>query len=148
MNYGDLNGNINGFVCVYGIRCKVTRRIYIGSTSDLETRLKKHFKDLQLNRKKINVGKREYIPSVFQTDFNAFGIESFEVFVLEQKVPKDVRDEREEHWISVYNSTNPLYGYNLQKRCHQGLIDHEHKSIIPIHFGCPPIPNMGDEYER
>lgn len=136
------------FVCVYGIRCKETGRIYIGSTCDLDTRVKNHFRNLKGGHKNITSNKRESKRQhPFQTDFNAFGIESFEVFILEQDVPKYMRDEREEYWIGKYHSTNPKYGYNLYKRCINGRIYRETDLPVPVYISLPPIPNMVDEYE-
>jgi group I intron endonuclease len=132
-------------VCVYGIRCKATGRIYIGSTCELEVRLKHHFKNLKDNSKKITSHKREpKREHPFQADFNQFGIESFEVFILEENVPRKIRDVREEYWIDVYHATDPNYGYNLHKNCRQGRFSKKAEFQVPVYIGFPPIPNLGE----
>jgi group I intron endonuclease len=132
-----------GFVCVYGIRCKETNRIYIGSTCNLEKRLKDHFRVLKGGFKKITSHKHKPNRNhPFQTDFNDFGMESFEVFILEQDIPKYMRDEREEYWIDKYHSTDAKYGYNLYRHCNNSRICRETKFPIPIYIGLPPIPEV------
>lgn len=149
MNDENLKRNVNG-ICVYGIRCKETKRIYIGSTCELRTRLKTHFRKLKSNGKRItsntrgkNRGMKHEHP--FQEDFNKFGIESFEVFVLEENVPKHLRDEREEYWINLYRATDRKYGYNLHERCRQGKVIRETDFFVPVHFELPPIPEVRND---
>jgi len=125
------------FVCVYGIRCTETGRIYIGSTCNLDTRLKNHFRRL----------KNGCMKDVFQSDFDLFGMKSFEVFVLEQDIPKHERDKREEYWISLYHAYNPNYGYNIYKRCVNGCVHRDTKLPVPVYIGLPPVPEVGDDYE-
>lgn len=135
----------NRLVCVYGIRCKVTKRIYIGSSVDLKLRLKRHFKELTSSSgKHSTTGKECY----FQSDFNEFGIDSFDVFVIEQNIPECMRNEREEYWIDKYQSTNPRYGYNLLKKCSVTKKLCGDDIGVSIYYECPPFPELeGDVSE-
>ena len=144
MNNGNVTRNANG-ICVYGIRCKETGRVYIGSTCELETRLKSHFRILKNSHKYITSKRKGKQEHPFQTDFNQFGIQSFEAFVLEENVAECSRDEREEFWINVYNSTNPKYGYNLHKHCQQSKIVRETDFPVPVRFELPPIPEVRND---
>ena len=145
----ECNLNENKPVCIYAIRCKETGRIYIGSTCDLETRLKNHFRTLKDGCKRITSYKRKSNEKhPFQVDFDNFGMESFEAFIIEQNIPKFLRDEREEYWIDRYNSANSQYGYNLYKCCNNGKIFRETSFPVPVHIGLPPMLEVGFSYEK
>lgn len=131
-------------ICVYAIRCMKNGKIYIGSTSNLERRLKVHFNDLKSGNKRVYLKKQGYSPSAFQNDFDEFGIESFEVYVLEKDLFQGLRNEREEYWIDLYHTTDPDHGYNVRKQCSQPSLSHEVKYPVPVYIGLPPMINVGD----
>ena len=124
---------------VYAIRCSKTGRIYIGCTSALEQRIKTHFRELK-NRDKRAYGdshnkgyKGCYADnSLWQKDYDKYGRDAFDVFVLEENVPKEDRARRENYWIDKYKAIDPKYGYNL----HVALKE----SPIRIMPGLPPLP--------
>lgn len=81
---------------VYAIRNKVTGRIYIGSAVDARTRVQTHFIELRRGHKRITdkFGNDASKPSQWQIDFNAYGFDSFEWYILEENIPPDKRAER------------------------------------------------------
>lgn len=144
MNNGNAIRNAKG-ICVYGIRCKETGRIYIGSTCELENRLKSHFRILKNNHKYITSKRKGKQEHPFQTDFNKYGIESFEAFVLEENIPERLRDEREELWIDLYCVDNPKYGYNILNKCNRKNAVHKTNYPVPVYFERPPIPEVRND---
>lgn len=59
---------------IYGIKCKITNKIYIGSTKHLQRRLLKHFNELYHNRHRTKK---------LQQDYNKYGLNAFEIIVYE-----------------------------------------------------------------
>ena len=114
--------------CVYAIRCKNNGRIYIGSTIDLEARVTNHFQELAEHRK---ARKHAYTYSTWQEDFDAFGRQAFEVYVLEDAIPKERLREREAYWADEYHARDPRYGYNARRVMKESLL------VTP---GLPPKP--------
>lgn len=120
--------------CVYAIRCKVNGRLYIGCTSDLQTRIGGHFSELRCHKKikQSNVHKKK-TGVEWQTDYDKYGEGAFEFYVLEDDIPKTERLTREAYWIKKYDSTNPAKGYNYDCR--------SNKITFKISSGFPPMPN-------
>lgn len=107
---------------IYAIRCTENGRIYIGSSTNLDNRLKTHFRDLKAREKRGAVrdenGKSKGIfpeGSLWQEDFNKYGEKAFEIYVLEEDVPKRSRQEREDYWIEEYKACDPEHGYNQRR---------------------------------
>lgn len=124
---------------IYAIRCKVTKRMYIGRTYRLEQRIAEHFRELEAGKNR-NASVRPYSlkESNFQEDYNRYGKGSFEVYILEENVQPDKCQEREAYWISKYLTTNPAYGYNR----------YSEKSItcgVPVKKGLPPMEMHAEE---
>ena len=46
---------------------------------------------------------------------NKYGIENFDISILERDVPVEDLDAREQYWLDYYQSYNSEYGYNI---CH------------------------------
>lgn len=57
---------------VYGIKCKITNKVYIGSTKHIQRRLMKHFSELHLNRHRAKQLQKEY---------NLYGKDAFEIII-------------------------------------------------------------------
>jgi len=82
---------------IYKILNKINGRIYIGQTKkDLSQRIATHIK--------IN---RYYV----QKALNKYGLESFEISVIDEAASQDVLDEKEKYWIKYYGCKAPC-GYN------------------------------------
>lgn len=97
---------------VYGIRCKENGKIYIGCTRNrLQQRFSQHFSELKRGNKTMLVsnGRKN---SPWQEDYNKYGIDAFELYLIEDNIPDEVHSEREEYWILEYKSYDERYGYN------------------------------------
>lgn len=91
---------------IYAIRCKSNGKVYIGRTTRLDERIKIHFTELKSGRHKIK--------SLLE-DFNKYGRDNFEVYVLEKDIPYSER-YKEYEYMKMYNSFDIEYGYNFGDR--------------------------------
>lgn len=91
---------------IYAIRCKSNGKVYIGRTTKLDERIKIHFAELKSGRHKIK--------SLLE-DFNKYGKDDFEVYVLEKDIPYSER-YKEYEYMKMYNSFDKKYGYNFGDR--------------------------------
>lgn len=96
---------------MYAIRCSVNGKVYIGRTQDMERRMREHLTELKKGGKRTDYG-RGYEPSDFQRDYNQYGENAFDVYILEENVAPEVVREREAFWIAEYRATDREYGYN------------------------------------
>lgn len=81
---------------IYKITNLITGECYIGQSKDIDQRIKEHIQHTK--------------PLISQV-IHEVGLENIEVTILE-KCSEDQLDEREEYYISLYNSNEFLYGYN------------------------------------
>ena len=90
---------------VYAMQHRVTKKIYIGLTNDLQTRYKQHLSLLRNNK---------HHSKLMQEDYNKYG-GKYDVFILDE-----VRNYSERHkefdWMKYYNTKDKLYGYNVQDK--------------------------------
>lgn len=86
---------------IYGIENTANGMWYVGQSSNLFKRVGDHISILKR-------GKHENIS--LQNDFNMFGIDNFEVHILENCIAEKL-NERECHWIKEKDSVNN--GYNI-----------------------------------
>lgn len=107
---------------IYAIRSKTTGRVYIGRSQDPYLRMQQHFQHLKR-------GDRYCGTDAFQEDYERYGADDFEAYILEQGVEPQRFQERESYWIDRYKATDPRYGYNKDKM--------EYKKI-PFVPGLPP----------
>lgn len=93
---------------VYGYLFKPTNQIkYIGKTNNLLYRRKQHEQyDI------INSNRREYHYPLSRA-IRKYGIDNFEVIILEQDIPDELIEEREIYWIDFYQTY--YNGYNQTK---------------------------------
>lgn len=89
---------------IYGIRCIVNGKWYIGQSGDIKHRQRKHLEALRSNRH-YNIH--------LQRAFNNYGEQSFEFHILEI-VHEDMLDIRERAWITYHKSNDYIYGYNSE----------------------------------
>ena len=84
---------------VYKAQNKINGKIYIGqSAKSLGERISRH----------ISSKKKWY----FQNALKKYGLQSFDFSVIDESDSQDILNEKEEYWISYYNSKFPS-GYNL-----------------------------------
>lgn len=101
------------FGSVYAIRCKENGKLYIGSTIRLNQRIYQHFRELKAHAK-TRVSNVNRITSYvnWQSDYDKYGEEAFEVYCIESNIPEIDLKKREFYWIEEYKTRNPNYGYN------------------------------------
>lgn len=84
---------------IYGICHKATNRWYIGQTiRSLQCRWEEHLKEMQFSKSHLNSALRKY------------GVEAFELQVIESDIPESRLDERERYYIQQYDSYH--HGFN------------------------------------
>lgn len=88
---------------VYLIENSITGRKYVGSSSNIERRIKTHKQHLEKgchNNRKI------------QKDYDKYGAKSFNYIILEKDIEPDLLTAYEKYWIYKYNSIVKYIGYN------------------------------------
>lgn len=87
--------------CVYKIENIITGKVYIGSTNDFYRRKHEHFWELM---------NKSHHSAKLQSDYDKYGEEKFSMSIIEE-CEDDVRLDREQHYIDLYDSANK--GYNI-----------------------------------
>ena len=92
---------------IYIIKNFVNNKIYIGQTiTGSQNRFTQHLNEaFAKNRKEYNY----YLSRAIRK----YGKEAFDFAILAENVPKEDLNLIEEHYIDLYNSTNPDVGYNV-----------------------------------
>lgn len=112
---------------VYALQHNVTKKIYIGSSANLEARYSNHMSNLR---------KDKHINKDMQNDFNKYG-EDYSLYILD--TIQDERENRKEYeWMLKYKSNDPKYGYNTKDK------NTTYKSI-PHKEGLPELPKEDEE---
>lgn len=91
---------------IYKITNKVTGKIYIGQSKQIEKRFKEHIRHSRLNTRNAR--------TPLHSDIKRYGSDNFAFEVLEE-CEMSLLSEREKFYIAKYNSTNPEIGYNITK---------------------------------
>ena len=115
---------------VYAIQHNITKRIYIGSTTDLDKRYRCHILDLRSGRHKV--------PDL-QEDFINFG-EDFSVFVLDEIKDFDER-LKEYEWIKKCKTYDRNIGYNYKDHGFKKWIN---RVPVPLKEGMPEV--LGEKH--
>ena len=117
---------------IYAIRCAANGKMYIGCTSDLQSRVHNHILELRRHEKIRTSNRDKHKTGVaWQEDFDTYGEEAFEFYALEVNVAHADRYKREMYWIGEYDTMNPANGYNVKPSYSVG-----HNIVV----GFPPKP--------
>lgn len=97
-----MNDSIPSSSGIYKITCTANKKIYIGSTIDLQRRQYEHFTKLRLNK---------HINTILQNAWNKYGESAFTFEVLEIVLPMSLT-AREQYWL---NKLKPFgkKGFNI-----------------------------------
>lgn len=88
---------------IYMILNTYNNKCYVGSSKNFYTRKQKHFRLLLLNK---------HHSEHLQRAYNKYGKDKF-IFIVLEECEIDKLLERETYWISLKNSLNSKYGYNI-----------------------------------
>lgn len=106
---------------IYKILNLINDKCYIGQSIDLDHREYEHFWSLKSN-KHHNIH--------LQKSFNLYGEENF-IFEVIEYCDKELLNEREKYWITIYNSLLIGNGYNLNEGgCNSSSIEQYRKVLI------------------
>lgn len=108
---------------IYAIQHNVTKRIYVGTSMDVEKRIITHISHLRRNK---------HVNPEFQKDYDLFG-EDYSYFLLETGISYSRCFDREYEWMCMLNSNKKETGYNLGKKDKPMKL--EEFSEIDIHIG-------------
>jgi hypothetical protein len=93
----------DGICGLYGIRNKVTKTLYIGKHQDIVKRIKTH---------KYKLKNKEHDNERLQTDYNNYGLDNFEFFVL-YKLPEGKRRVTNLNYLELYYIYKKYKGHDL-----------------------------------
>ena len=87
---------------------KIDGKVYVGQTKQtVKTRFGQHCNEA------LREEKLELACCYFHQALLRYGKENFIVEQIDTAETKEELDEKESHWIKVYNSTDRIHGYNL-----------------------------------
>jgi group I intron endonuclease len=114
-----MKANENHNKCgIYCIRNIVNNKVYIGKSKNIYKRIIQHLHLLKHKSKDEN----EYLIN----SYHKYGHDNFEYFVLEFLEENEfLVSERELYWMKIYDSLNPLKGYNLRSDSDSKMIVHQ-----------------------
>lgn len=105
---------------VYAIQHNVTKKIYIGSTKNVESRFVQHLACLKANK---------HLIEDMQADFNEYG-EDFTVFILDE-IKNHQEKSKEYEWMDKYNSFERGIGYNYKDQARvKRVLERKRKNTI------------------
>ena len=84
----------------------VNNKKYIGQTNNLKRRIKQHKDDSFTNYSEARYNQ------LIHRAIRKYGLDNFEISVLEDNIPTELIDEKEKYYINKYNTIAPN-GYNL-----------------------------------
>jgi len=107
--------NSDGKYVIYAIQCRTTKRMYIGTTNNLEARIYTHLSALASGRYG-NAMKFSERYKQWQDEYNQYGRDDFDIFVLEDGLTKENHFDQEMKWQLKYKTYDEKYGYNARTR--------------------------------
>lgn len=114
---------------VYAIQHNITKKIYIGSSCNVESRYMNHIYSLRNGKHRVED---------MQKDFDEYG-ENYSLFVLDEINNFEERT-KEYDWMKKYNTYDRDTGYNYSDRTKKIL---QINTEIPYREGCP-LPKVAN----
>ena len=112
---------------VYAIQHNVTKKIYIGSTKNVDSRYLAHIYDLRAGKHTVED---------MQADFDLYG-EDYSLFILDEIV--EYKDRIKEYeWMHKYNTFTRGIGYNYKDRASEMRCI---RNTPPYKSSVPELPN-------
>lgn len=118
---------------IYMFKNKVNGKVYIGQTiRTARERIKQHIQTSSNTKSKNH--------SHLHRAISKYGLQNFEVSIIERCLTQQELDEREIYWIAYFDSTNPNKGYNKESGGKKGKkvppLTAEHKAkLLKAHIG-------------
>lgn len=100
---------------VYAVQCRTTKRMYIGTTNNLEERIYTHLTGLASGRYANTVKFPERYKQWYE-EFQKYGRDDFDIFVLEDGLTYDNHFAAEMKWQIKYKTYDEKYGFNALTR--------------------------------
>lgn len=91
---------------IYCITCAINGKKYIGSTKNI-------YRRINLHKCKLNKNDLKHNNQYFIDDWNKYGYENFDYYVLEY-TEEDLKN-KETYYIELYDTINREKGYNLRR---------------------------------
>lgn len=104
---------------IYKITCLRSGKIYVGSSRDIKTRIRRHFAELS---RKTHKNKH------LQSAFNLYGESAFQWKVLEHVIKTESLQEREQFWIDETQCFRREIGYNIAISAENRTLSQETKA--------------------
>ena len=102
-----MSGDESTFGSIYIMKNFVNGKYYVGQTiQSSQERFSQHIREAYAE------GRREYNYCISRA-IRKYGKEAFDFAVLADQVPIEMLDIVEEHYIDMYMTTDPKYGYNV-----------------------------------
>lgn len=112
----------DGCLGVYLITNLINNKVYVGISTDLKTRIKKHYHSLC-----NNAHHNDYL----QKSVNKYGLNAFSIQILEY-VKEEELLSKENAYQGLYKSTDPDFGYNILITDVNGSLRHTEETKLKI----------------
>ena len=95
---------------IYLITNLVNGKVYVGQSVDIQRRYSEHIRSAQPDKYSLKNERDSKTP--IHLAMQKYGIENFSLRILEE-CSRELLNEREKYWISMFHSNEKKYGYNV-----------------------------------